>query len=58
MNRPSFGAIKEVMTLSSNEKDQLEGTITSYTGSVNHLLRYHRTDAVALEANKEVYSFN
>lgn len=57
LNAPALPAIKAQLTLSSNNANRHERTITTYAVAVNHLLRRYATDAVIAESDGEIRSF-
>lgn len=46
--------VTEWLTLFSNDANKQNGTIKSWKGFVNHLLRRSATDAVVIKADEEI----
>lgn len=57
MFEPALASIKERITLSLNDTYRYEGTILSYAGVVNYLLRRYENDAVIAKNDEEIQKF-
>lgn len=57
MTVPAFAAIKAQFILSTKDAKRYDGTILSYDGVVNHLLRRYETEAVIAKAVEEIRNF-
>lgn len=56
MNSPALAVIKTPSTLSWNDANRHERTITTYVQVVSHLLRRYATDAVTARADEEMFN--
>lgn len=54
MNGPVFAASKPPSTLTSNDADRRDRTITTYAEVVNHLLWLYATDAVIAKDDEKI----
>lgn len=54
MTSSALAAIKARLTLSQNDTNKNESTITTYKGIVNHLLKRNATDAKITKADERI----